>query len=400
MAKKIVINNDFVQQTKSHIVNLFKPPYNPFNDRPIVDGGLNTHYFALQQYNRDDTNNPVATVYNTKNIVTNLFLVTEDFLTFMNRLNLIWAADTLPRVMTKVIYQEAASNGYRTVLNTDTSGLTAVMPLVKGPTGNKATHFQDYETFAAKGLWGSTTLSNDSVGSTSIQELMLRYLYSLDAKKRDIAFQIAELYYGITNSECVGANLGFIPAKDFNSDKFVVSVTNDEITLDYPNPIEFVTHYDELIHNPNNRKLYLYFPYITSNAMRADASEASIGTVNNNEDAIISLYTGQSGFDLATTIPPTTGARSAFGKHGQTFIVRSGPPQTGSYGSISYNSDMPVLTNLIWSKLATKFVNQAAYTVINITETGGGGDITFDHTDKIDFIDSLKFVIKAPTVFS
>ena len=253
MAKKIVINNDFVQQSKSHITNLFRPPYNPFNDRPTTEGGLNTNHFALQQYNKDTKDNPVATMYNDRNIVTNLFLVTEDFITFMNRLNSIWAADTLPRVMTKVNYQESVANGYRTVLNTDTSGLAVVMPLVKGPTGNKATHFQDYETFAAKGLWGSSLLNNDSVGSSSIQELMLRYLYSLDARKRDVAFQIAELYYGITNSECVAAKLGYIPAKDFNSDKFLITTNNDEITMDYNDPIEFLTHYDVVSHHPNNK---------------------------------------------------------------------------------------------------------------------------------------------------
>ena len=404
MAKKIVINNYFVQQSKSHITNLFRPPYNPFNDRPTTEGGLNTNHFALQQYNYDSTNNPVATMYNTKNIITNLFLVTEDFITFMNRLNSIWAADILPRVMTKVNYQESATTGYRTVLNTDTSGLAVVMPLVKGPTGNKATHFQDYETYAAKGLWGSTTLNNDSVGSSSIQELMLRYLYSLDARKRDVAFQIAELYYGITNSECVAAKLGFIPAKDFNSDKFLITVNNDEITMDYADPIEFLTHYDELIHNPNNKKLYLYFPYVTSNAMRAKAdpldAESSIGTIHGGEDKLISLYTGQVGFDTQVTIPAVNPASTTFTKFGQTFVLRDGPSLTGAYGNITFNANMPVLTNLIWSKIATKFVNQAAYTVIQITETGGGGDITFDHTDKIDFIDSLKFVVKAPTVFS
>ena len=61
---------------------------------------------------------------------------------------------------------------------------------------------------------------------------------------------------------------------------------------------------------------------------------------------------------------------------------------------------MPVLTNTVWSVSKNKWVNQAGYTVIHITETGGGGDVTFDHTDKIDFIDSLKFIIKAPRVFS
>ena len=79
------------------------------------------------------------------------------------------------------------------------------------------------------------------------------------------------------------------------------------------------------------------------------------------------------------------------------------PQTTGvnpSYGDYISNHDMPVLTNSIWSSTNSKWVNQAGYTAINISETGDGGDITFDHTDKIDFMDSLKFVIKAPTVFS
>ena len=399
MAKKIVINNEFVQQSKSHITNLFKPPYNPFTDRPVNQGGANTNNFALQQYNQDPTNNPVATMYNDKNIVTNLFLVTEDFISFMNRLNLIWASDIRSRVMTKLTYQESVGVGYRTVLTVDSSASADVMPLVKGPTGNKATHFHDYEKFAEKGLWGMPP-SNDGVASSSIQELTLRYLYSLDPRKREVAFQIAELYYGMTNSECVAAKLGFIPAKDFDSDKFVITMNKDEITMDYATPIEFLTHYDELIHNPNNKKLYLYFPYVTSNAMRANAVEDSIGTVTNSEDVFISLYTGQTGFDDLVALPLVSEARTTFNKFGQTYVLREGPTILGAYGTISYNSNMPVLTNLIWSKLGAKYVNQAAYTVINITETGGGGDITFDHTDKIDFIDSLKFVIKAPTVFS
>ena len=396
MAKKIVINNDFVQQTKSHITNLFKPPYNPFSDRTVANGGTNSNHFALQQYNQDPVFNPVATMYNRKNIVTNLFLVTEDFITFINRLNSIWAADTLPRVMTKVTYQESAGVGYRTVQSVDTAGLTLAMPFVKGPTGNKATHFQDYESFAARGLWGMTT-NQAGVGSSSIQELTLRYLYSLDAEKREVGFQLAELYYGVTNSECVAAKLGFIPAADFDSDRFTIVTNKDEIQIDYANPIEFLTHYDETIHNPNNKKLYLFFPFVTSNALRVK----TVGTVTNDADGLISLYTGQTGYDqLASAIPAATPPDTVFNKHGITFTYADNLTVAGSYGTKVFNANMPVLTNLIWSKNRNKFVNQAAYTVINITETGGGGDITFDHTDKIDFIDSLKFVIKAPTVFS
>ena len=388
MSKKIVINNDMLQQTKSHIVNLFKPPYNPFLDRTT------TNYFALQQYPLDSTENPVKTTYNNKNIITNMFLVTEDFITFINRLNSIWAADSLPRTMTVVNYNVTPGNGYITPGTTDVRGKTIVLPLVLGPTGNKAAHFDEYENNAAKGLWGTGNGSIDGIGSTSIQELLLRHLYSLESAKRDIAFLIAELYYGITNSECVAAKLGFIPAKDFNSDNFTVETANDLITLTYPNPIEMATHYDETVHNPNNKNLYLYFPYVTSNAMRPK----NIGTTSSAEDGPISIYTGTTSGYYAQN-PSITEGRYPYLP---TFTYMPASPTNTSYGAINpiQNTDMPVLTNAVWSVKADTFINQAGYTVIQISETGAGGDITFDHTDKIDFIDSLKFIIKAPTVFA
>ena len=61
---------------------------------------------------------------------------------------------------------------------------------------------------------------------------------------------------------------------------------------------------------------------------------------------------------------------------------------------------MPTLTNTIWSVSKEKTVNQAGYTALKISEVGGGGDLQFDHTDKIDYIDSLTIEIKVPTVFS
>ena len=390
MSKKIVINNDMVQQTKSHITNLFKPPYNPFTDRST------TKNFALQYYAYDKDQNPVKTMYNTENVITNLFLVTEDFITFMNRINSIWAADSLPRLMNEIQYATSSSVGYTTVGSINSAGANVVMPLVKGPTGNKATHFEQYESFAKHGLWGTGGTSFDGIGSTSIQELMLRYLYSLDSAKRDVAFQIAELYYGVTNSECVAAKLGFLPAKDFNSDNFTITASGDEITLNYPNPIEFAIHYDETIHNPNGKNLYLYFPYITSNAMRPKV----VGSDTSAEDGLISIYTGTNqSYWTSPTLQDTAGA-AAFDRVGVTNMIRNRPSSANSYGDLIWNDSMAVLTNAVWSVKANKFVNQAGYTVIQISETGAGGDITFDHTDKIDFIDSLKFIIKAPTVFA
>ena len=408
MAKKIVINNDMVNQTKAHLVSLFKPSNNPFNDRSVAQGGTNLNQFALQYYpgrNSKDivpsaaqlADNPVGTMYNNKNIVTNLFLCTENFITFIDRINNIWAADTMSRVLTTVTYNKDAVTGFITAGAVDTSARSIILPLVQGPTSNKATHFDHYEAHAAGGLWAPGG-SSFGVGSTSIQELFLRYLYSIDAEKRNVAFQIAELYYGITNSECVAANTGLIPAKDFNSNLFNITELKDEITLDYPNPIEFYPHYDETIHNPLNKKLYLFFPFITTNGQRPGAVRAED---NSGHEGYISIYTGvkpsfYNQVALATTVDPD----SAYA-NGSFVSVK---PQTAganpNYGVYTPNPDMPVLTNSIWSKAGNKWVNQAGYTAIHITETGAGGDVTFDHTDKIDFIDSLKFIIKAPKVFS
>ena len=408
MAKKIVINNDMVKQTKAHLVSLFKPTNNPFNDRSVAQGGTNLNQFALQYYpgrNSKDivpttaqlADNPVGTMYNNKNIVTNLFLCTENFITFIDRINNVWAADTMSRVLTKVTYNKNAVTGFITAGTVDTSARSVILPLVQGPTTNKATHFAHYEDHAAGGLWAPAT-GKYGVGSTSVQELFLRYLYSIDAEKRNVAFQIAELYYGITNSECVAANTGFIPAKDFNSNLFDIKESNDEITLDYPKPIEFYPHYDETIHNPLNKKLYLYFPFITTNGQRPGAVRAED---DNGHEGYISIYTGvtptyySQTFLLTNTDPATAYANNSYA---------SVDPQVAgvnpSYGDYTPNPDMPVLTNSIWSKAGNKWVNQAGYTAIHITETGAGGDVTFDHTDKIDFIDSLKFIIKAPRVFS
>ena len=413
MAKKIIINNDMVKQTKAHIVNLFKPVINPFTDREVSDGGLGTNNFALQYYPGPKTkgltgaalttaisNNPIGTMYNNKNIITNLFLCTQDFITFIDRINNAWDLDSRPRVLSPISYVKSSSEFVTADATTlDTTPRSFLLSLLTGPTGNKASLLPAYEAFAIKGLWGTGGSSMYGVGSSSIQELFLRYLYSIDQEKRDVAFKIAEIYYGISSSEIIAANKGFIPALDFNSSALNVTENLDEITIEYPKPIEFFPHYDETIHNPLLKKLYLYFPYITTNAQRPGANRSD---KDNFHDGYISIYTGVKSSQFGATTPPTvTNDPSTVFENNSFCWIK--PQTTGtnpSYGDYISNHDMPVLTNSIWSATNSKWVNQAGYTAINISETGDGGDITFDHTDKIDFMDSLKFVIKAPTVFS
>ena len=414
--KKIIINDDMSQLISSHIVNLFKPTYNPFKDRAVVDGGTNLNQFALQTYPYSMTDNPVKTMYNKKNIVTNLFLVTENFLTFINKINDIWANDTQQRTLSKVNYIKQASGLYTVdpAKPADSTAFDSIQTIIEGPTANKATRFDEYEKFARNGLQYNG-LNTPGVGSTSIQELFLRYLYSTDSEKRDVAFTLADAYYGVATSMITAAKVGFIPMLDFNSDQFVVSYAKDEITLEYANPIELAIKYDETVHNKTNQKLYLYFPYITSNALRPSTLtyntanptgliEPIIGTDTNLNDSLISIFTGVNASYQTVNTVITAGDADAGNAFANASFVRRGAGIAGTnpvgIGALVTNENMPVLTNSVWSVGANKFVNQAGYTVINISETGGGGDITFDHTDKIDFIDSLKFVIKAPTVFS
>lgn len=71
--------------------------------------------------------------------------------------------------------------------------------------------------------------------------------------------------------------------------------------------------------------------------------------------------------------------------------IAAGTKAAANYpGVIKLNSDAVSLNEKLQSIQEFQTVNGG----------GGGGDITFDHTDKIDFIESMKFVVKAPTVFS
>lgn len=413
MAKKIIINNDMVKQTKTHILNLFKPIANPFLDRPVSEGGSNANNYALQTYpgpatigltgaalTTAMTNNPVATHYNNKNIITNLFLVTQDFITFIDKINTIWESDAKSRVLTNLPYKRTAT-GFIVPDSTavDTSALTTLLPIIEGPTANAASNFDAYEKFALNGLWGTGSSAVYGVASTSIQELFLRNLYSLNAEKRNIAFKIAEVYYSIPTVTTTAANKGLIPAINFNSDNLSITENKDEITLDYANPIEFSPHYDQTIQNPTGQNLYLYFPYMTINAHRPGATRMEDG---NHHEGYISIYTGVKPPYFATTssITTTLNPSSVFENASFAYAAPQSAAVNPSYGAYTDNANMPVLTNSIWNETAGKWVNQAGYTAIHITETGLGGDITFDHTDKIDYIDSLKFIIKAPSVFS
>ena len=223
-AKKFVINNNLANLTKSHIVQLFKPSYNPkLDDTNYVMNVLNRpstdvkNYFGLQYYplgTATTDTNLTPSAYNTKNIVAGMFLVTENFLTFINDVNRIWYNDTLPRVITPVSYT-AASPAF--AATADTSFQATLINIFKGPTANNATKgLAEYEAYAEIGVEGST--SSNGVVSSSIHELFLRHLYSIDSKKRDVAFTLAGTFYGITAATITAAKKEMIPAEDFDSD--------------------------------------------------------------------------------------------------------------------------------------------------------------------------------------
>lgn len=397
-AKKFVINNNLANLTKSHIVQLFKPSYNPkLDDADYVVNVLNRpstdvkNYFGLQYYPLGTTStdtNLTPSAYNTKNIVAGLFLVTENFLTFINDINKAWYNDLLPRVITPVSYVPAAPAFAATA---DRTNQTTLINIFKGPSANNASKgLAEYEAYAENGVEGQA--SEHGVVSSSIHELFLRHLYSIDSKKRDIAFNLAATFYGITAAAVAAAKKEMIPAEDFDSDQFVVSVNEDIVKFDYAKPIKLQQKYTEAVYNAGGKKLYLYFPYITSNAMRlTDKTKYAYRDY-------ISIYTGYATDIIAKNITPYTPVMDPLTTFKKTFVTRK-PAATG-IGALTENTDMPTLTNSIFSKAKNRAVNQAGYTALYISAVGQGGDIQFDHVDKIDYLDSLTIEIKAPTVFS
>lgn len=399
-AKKFVINNNLANLTKSHIVQLFKPSYNPKMDdfdyvtrilnKPVTDvkDYFNLQYFPLGT--SSTSNNLAPSPYNTKNIVAGMFLVTENFLTFINNINKIWYNDTLPRVITPVTYTAAAPAWNATA---DTSFQTTLINIFKGNASNAGASkgLGEYEAYAETGVEGHA--SNHGVVSSSIHELFLRHLYSIDATKREIAFTLASTFYGVVSAEITAAKREMIPAEDFDSDQFLVSMNEDVVKFEYNKPIKLQSKYTEAVYNPSGKKLYLYFPYITSNAMRL-TDKLKYGYRN-----YISLFTGYKDDIKSNSINPGVVQTDP------TIVFKAGSFTTRKaaatgIGALTENADMPTLTNSIYSKVKDRAVNQAGYTALNISAVGQGGDIQFDHVDKIDYLDSLTIEIKAPTVFS
>lgn len=389
--KAMILNNDFLEFTQTGLIKLFKPTYNPAV-------GNN---FPLQYYPYDAAKNPVRVKYNTQNKVTNLFLVTENFLKFINKINDIWYLDVVPRVITPVTYTVDATYGYTKLLAADTSETTRLVGIFEEGSANNATKFLEFETmFATKGIMGDAA----SVGclSSSLPELFLRHLYSKDKAKRAAAFKLARDFYGIPVAEVNTAELEMIPAEDFDSDLFTTTLVDDVLTLSYSTPIKFQEKYLETVHNVSNQALYLYFPLITSNAMRQlTPSSATTDPTKDELHDLISLYTGVTS-PTGTTPPQENTFPSYFNVSTISYRMKNltGGGAVWSLNPPVTNKNMPTLTNTIWSSVKGKNLLQAGYTAVSITEAGGGGDIIFDHTDKIEYIDSLTLKIKVPTVYS
>ncbi len=133
--KAMILNNDFLEFTQTGLIKLFKPTYNPAV-------GNN---FPLQYYPYDAAKNPVRVKYNKRNEVTNLFLVTENFLKFIDKINDIWYRDIVPRVITPVTYTIDINYGYTKLLAADTSETARLVSIFEEGTANEATRFLEFE---------------------------------------------------------------------------------------------------------------------------------------------------------------------------------------------------------------------------------------------------------------
>jgi hypothetical protein len=396
-AKSFVLNNGMVNMAKSHIVQLFKPSYNPADDEKLV---APTGHFKLQHFTTPLTGtdqNPIPNIYKSKNIVSGMFLVTENFITMMNQLNNILYSGTLQKEITPITYTYDIATGF--TAEADTSNTDMIVNAFNGPVENIGSLvFNKIEKDFTLGIVGAGTqkgmeTTQMAIKSSSVTELFLRHLYSKDPGKRQRAFAFAKSFYGINANlvDSIVANNEMIPAENYNSEKLVIKITEDIIKFQYDTPIKFTTKYNEAINNPTNKKLYLYFPFITSNATRRNDK-----ALYDYRESLISLYTGpKDTFKNHASYNAQAGITNILSSY-----IDNSTVTYRNESNIYTNHNMPTLTNTLWSKIKNKVVDQAGYTALRITQVGGGGDIQFDYIDKIDYIDSLTIEIKAPTVFS
>ena len=387
--KNIVLNNAMIEFSSSQITTLFKPSNNPKTDDEayvaLSVGATPTNHFGLQYYPKDAATattavNPNATKYNTKNIITNLFLVTETFIKFMGQLNKVWEADNFPRTLTTVSYIkdstgsmviDPANPSYTLDAAGKAAGKTSIdlVSVFSGPSSNQSEPIAQWESYAKLGIYAK------GGGATSlvIPELILRHLYSIDPDKRSVAFEVAKNYYGIDASLCDAEEKEMIPSEDFDSDLLNISIADGDVTIEYPKPFKLQKKFINSIDNPSDEKLYWYFPLISGNTLNG-------------------LHTG-----MVRAKPKTVQSVDSMEGKTQAYTPK------GSATSVSDLTEYPdnaSLCSTLWDVAAEKSVIQAGYTVLEISEAGNGGDLIYDHTNEIDYVASWTMVIKGTSVFS
>lgn len=371
MAEAMILNNNAQEYTLNYIHGLFKPNHNPKHDDvdyTNLHSIPTTNHYGLHSYPKT-LKNDYTTIYNTKNVVGGMFLVSQNFLDFINQMNQIWEQDNTPRRLTEVTYVNDPVTGGLIIDTVNNPPVTheALVDLYSGPNGNNAEKMKAFE----KGLCQAGVESiNAGVVSQSAQELFLRHLFSVDPLKRKVAFDVAENYYGLAKATCDAAQREIIAALDYNSDNLNIVRTDNVINFQYNQPIAFERKYTATIDNPTAKELYLYFPTFSIGAM---------------DEEFVGVWLGLSNPDGTTT--------NYINDHklGQlAYRVK------GSYtakGKFVPNHDVPSLTNFIWSVDRQKKVPQASYVALHLSLAGNGGDIICDHLDQITHMDNMEFEI-------
>ncbi len=364
--KKIVINKVFNKFTSEFITQLFRPQWSTNRPDPI-DSKQGISISALPTYSSPTnpfqplflsylpynvSTNPV-TYYNKFVGASNCFLVTADFINFLDAL------------VDKIFISKQSTFvnwAYKADGSLDTT-YTTMNPLYKefGPI------IEDIElTAKADALMGTKPSQN-------LLEFFLRHIYSLSTEARNVAIDKFAGQYGLS-ALATKAKLSIIPFVDFDSDKLAVTLQDDGLlTFNYSEPIKLERRFDKAELNDlgvDTDNVYLFFPQIQA------------GLVSRNVPNYYYSKTQYIGRYRSTAV-------------GASWEYYLNTPHFINTFFSQKDTDANPSKKAVY-KLTAPYVALSIGSVEENTNSTVPYDIVTDHTDIIDYMDNVLFNIVTP----
>ena len=363
--KKIVINKVFNKFTSEFITQLFKPQWSTKRPDPI-DSKQGINISALPTYSAPSNpfqplflanlpynvnTNPVR-YYNEFVSASNCFLVTSDFINFLDAL--------VDKIF--VSKQSTFINwAYKADGSLDTT-YTTLNPLYK----EFGTIIENIELAAkADGLMGRNPSQN-------LLEFFLRHVYSLSTEARNVAIDKFATQYGLS-ALATKAKLAIIPFVDFDSDKLAVTLQDDGLlTFNYSEPIKLERRFDKAELNDlgvDTDNVYLFFPQIQAGLVSRNVPNYYYSKTE---------YIGRYRYSFATAWE----------------YYNNAPHWTNKFFS-QKDTDANATKKAVYKETAP-YIALSIGSVEENTAASTPYDIVTDHTDIIDYMDNVLFNIITP----